>query len=382
LNVDILLRSAEVIYDANVEKSKFGDLKARVEGVVPRLFQWLESAELSEEIGMWHTAVWLTLLLTVSILGVPLDATAQPQTQPMPRIGFLIGGSAASEAVPIKAFRQGLRELGYAEGRNIRIEYRYGEGKTKRFPALVTELVQRHVAVIVVTGATATRAAKQVTTQIPVVMVNVTDPVAVGLVVNLGRPGGNVTGVSNMSPELGVKRLQLLKELVPQLARVAVLGDPSSPSHAPQLREMKRAARSFGVQVDSWEVHAPNPNFSGTFVSIIKSRADALVTLSQPLLHAHWKQIVAFTVTQRLPAMFNRRKYVDEGGLMSYGANVADLFRRAATFVDKILKGANPAEVPVEQPEKFDLVINLKTAKAMGLTISPTLLFQATEVVE
>jgi putative ABC transport system substrate-binding protein len=317
-----------------------------------------------------------------AVLCAPLVAQAQQPKQTTHRIGFLIGGSPTSDAAPIKAFRQGLRELGYVEGRSIGIEYRYGEGKTKRFPGLVSELVQRHVAVIVVAGATATRAAKRVTTQVPVVMVNVTDPVAVGLVASLGQPGGNITGVSNMSPELGVKRLELLKELVPQLARVAVLGDPSSPSHAPQWREMKSAARSFGVQVDSWEVREPNPDFAGTFASIIKSHADAMVTLSQPLLDTHWEQIVVFTRTQRLPAIFNRRKFVDEGGLMSYGANVADLFRRAAGFVDKILKGANPAELPVEQPETFDLVINLKTAKAQGLTISPTLLLQATEVIE
>jgi putative tryptophan/tyrosine transport system substrate-binding protein len=211
--------------------------------------------------------------------------------------------------------------------------------------------------------------------------VNVTDPVAVGLVASLAQPGGNLTGVSNLSPELGVKRLELLKELVPQLARVAVLGDPSSPSHAPQWREMESAARSFGVQVHSLEVREPNPDFAGAFAALTRDRADALITLSQPLMDVYWEQIVAFTATQRLPAIFNRRKFVDEGGLMSYGANAADLYRRAAAFVDKILKGAKPAELPVEQPVKFDLVINLKTAKALGLTISPTLLFQATEVI-
>ena len=190
------------------------------------------------------------IILLLGVLALPLAAEAQQPTK-LPRIGFLPGSSPASDATWIEAFRQGLRELGYVEGHSIGIEYRYGEGKTERYPALVTELVQRHVAVLVVGGATATRAAKQVTTQIPVVMVNVTDPVAVGLVASLAQPGGNLTGVSNLSPELGVKRLELLKELVPQLARVAVLGDPSSPSHAPQWREMESAARSFGVQVHS-----------------------------------------------------------------------------------------------------------------------------------
>jgi len=331
---------------------------------------------------MWHATVGLMVLLTLGMLGAPLEATAQQQTQAVPRIGIFNGGSRASEAASDEGFRQGLRELGYVEGRNITIEYRYGEGKTKRFPALVTELIHRHVAVLVVGGATAARAAKQVTTRIPVVMVNVTDPVAIGLVANLARPGGNLTGVSNMSPELGVKRLELLKELVPQLARVAILGDPSSPSHAPQWRDMQSAARSIGVQVHSWEVRAPQPEFARTFAGIITSRADALITLSQPLLDVHAEQIVAFTATQRLPAIFNRRKFVEAGGLMSYGANVADLYRRAAAFVDKILKGTKPAELPVEQPEKFDLVINVKAAKALGLTISSTLLSQATEVIE
>ena len=268
------------------------------------------------------------------------------------------------------------------EGHSIGIEYRYGEGKTERYPALVTELVQRHVVVLVVGGATATRAAKQVTTLIPVVMVNVTDPVAVGLVASLAQPGGNITGVSNLAPELGVKRLELLKELVPQLARVAVLGDPSSPSHAPQWQEMERAARSFGVQVHSWEVREPNPDFAGAFAAITRERADALITLGQPLMEVYGEQVVAFTATQRLPAIFNRRQFVGAGGLMFYGANAADLYRPAAAFVDKILKGAKPAEFPVEQPMKFDLVISLKTAKALGLTIAPTLLFQATEVIQ
>jgi putative ABC transport system substrate-binding protein len=315
---------------------------------------------------MWQPTVGLMVLFTLSMLGVPIDATAQQQSQPVPRIGVFFGGSVASEAASIEAFQQGLQALGYVEGQSIVIEYRYGEGKTTRFPALVTELIHRHVVVLVVGGATAARAAKRVTAQIPVVMVNVTDPVAIGLVPSLARPGGNLTGVSNMSPELGVKRLELLKELVPQLTRVAILGDPSSPSHPPQWRDMQSAARSFG----------------STFAAIIASRADALITLSQPLLDVYADQIVAFTVTQRMPAIFNRRKFMDAGGLMSYGANVADLFRRAAGFVHKILQGARPAELPVEQPVKFDLVINLKTAKAMSLTIPSTLLLQATEVIQ
>ncbi len=329
---------------------------------------------------MWHNTVGLMVLLTLGVLGMPL-AAAQQQTKTMPRIGFLASGSLASNAAWIEAFRQGLRELGYAEGHSIVVEYRYGEGKTERFPALVTELAQRNVEVIVVGGATATRAATQVTTLIPLVMANVTDPVALGLVASLARPGGNLTGVSNLAPELGGKRLELLKEIVPQLARVAVLGDPSSPSHAPGWRETERAARSLRVQVQSVEVREPKPDFASAFAAITRDRAHALLTLSQPLMLVYRKQIVDFTATRRMPAIFHTREFVDAGGLMSYGANVPDLYRRAATFVDKILKGARPADLPVEQPMKFDLVINLKTAKALGLTISPTLLFRADEVI-
>jgi ABC-type uncharacterized transport system substrate-binding protein len=330
---------------------------------------------------MWHTTVGLTVLLTLGVLGMPLAAAQQP-TQTMPRIGVLTSSSLASDAAWIEAFRQGLRELGYVEGHSIGIEYRYGEGKTERYPALVHELVQRRVAVIVVGGATATRAATQVTTRLPLVMTNVTDPVALGLVASLARPGGNLTGVSNLAPELGGKRLELLKELVPQLARVAALGDPSSPSHAPQWRETERAAQALGVQVHSWEVREPHPDFAGAFAAITRSRAEALLTLSQPLIEVYRQQIVDFTTTQRLPAIFPRREFVEAGGLMSYGADTADLYRRAATFVDKILKGAPPAELPVEQPVKFDLVINLKTAKALGLTVPPGILLQATEVIQ
>jgi putative ABC transport system substrate-binding protein len=213
-------------------------------------------------------------------------------------------------------------------------------------------------------------------------MANVTDPVTLGLVASLARPGGNLTGVSNLAPELGEKRLELLKELVPQLARVAALGDPSSPSHAPQWGAMERAARAFGVQVHSVEVREPQPDFAGAFAVITRSRADALLTLAQPLIEVYQQQIVDFTATQRLPAIFHRRGFVDAGGLISYGANVPDLYRRAATFVDKILKGAQPAELPVEQPVKFDLVLNLKTAQALGLTVPPGILLQATAVIQ
>ena len=321
------------------------------------------------------------LVIAFFVLASVHPAQAQ-RAEKVYRIGFLVAGSPSSDAAWIEAFRQGLRELGYVEGHSVEIEYRYGEGRTARYPALVTELVQLKVEVIVVGGATATRAAKKVTTLIPLVMANVTDPVALGLVASLARPGGNITGVTNLAPELGGKRLELLKEIVPQLSRVAVLGDPSSPSHAPGWRETERAARLLGVQVQSLEVRAPNPDFAGAFSAITRYRADALLTLSQPLIRVNRKQIVDFTAKRRMPAIFHTWKFVEAGGLMSYGANASDLYRRAATFVDKILKGANPADLPIEQPRKFDLIVNLKTAKKLGLTIPPELLLQATKVIQ
>ena len=320
-------------------------------------------------------------VLGVMLLALCFPAEAQ-QAKKISRIGFLVAGSPSSDAAWIEAFRQGLRELGYVEGHSIVIEYRYGEGKTERYPALVTELVQLKVEVIVVGGATATRTAKKVTTLIPLVMANVTDPVALGLVASLARPGGNITGLSNLAPEIGGKRLELLKEIVPQLSRVAVLGDPSSPSHAPGWRETESAARSLGLQVQSLEVRAPNPDFAGAFSAITRDRADALLTLSQPLIRVYRAQIVDFTAKRRVPAIFHTREFVEAGGLMSYAGDVLELYRRAATYVDKILKGAKPADLPVEQPMKFELVINLKTAKQIALTIPQSVLYRADKVIK
>lgn len=317
-------------------------------------------------------------LIALLLLGFAMPLAAD---QP-PRIGFLEGSTSSTAAAHVEGFRRGLRELGYVEGRSIVIEWRYGDGKTERFPALVTELTQRNVAVIVVGGATAARAAKQNGTPIPVVMANVTDPVEIGVVASLARPGANITGVSNLAPELGRKRLELLKELAPRLTRVAVLGDPSSPSHSPGWRETKRAAESLGIQVHSVEVREPNPDFPGAFADIIRHRADALITLSQPLIVIHRKKIVAFTSTHRMPAIFTTQDFVEAGGIMSYGANIPDLYRRAAIFVDKILKGARPADLPVEQPVKFDLVVNVKAAKSLGLSIPQSLLLRADRIIE
>ena len=303
------------------------------------------------------------------------------QTGRMHKIGFLVGGSLASDGPWVEAFLQGLRELGYAEGRDFAVEYRYGEGKTERFPELVAELVQLRVETIVTGGATATKAAKQGTSQIPLVMTNVTDPVAIGLVASLGHPGSNLTGLSNISPELAPKRLELLQQVAPQLKRVAILGDPSSPSHPPQWRQTSSAAQSIGVEVRSFEVREPNPDFTGAFAAISAFGADALITLTQPLIDVYRDQIVAFAASRRMPGMFHAGAYVESGGLMSYAPSIRELFRRAASFVDKILKGANPADLPVEQPATFEFVINLRTAQAFGLAIPDAVVQQATTVI-
>ncbi|HEU4343199.1 MAG TPA: ABC transporter substrate-binding protein [Candidatus Binatia bacterium] len=323
--------------------------------------------------------VGIALCAMLSAFSSP--AEAQPSKK-LPRIGFLASGSPSSDAAWIEAFRQGLHQLGYVERQNIVIEYRYGEGKTDRFVNLASELDQLNVDVIVVSGATATRAAKNVTKLRPIVMANVTDPVVLGLVASVARPGGNITGLTNLAPELGGKRLELLKEIVPKLSRVAVLGDPTSPGHTAGWRETEIAAQSLGVQVQSLEVRAPNPDFEGAFSAITRHRANALLTLSQPLIRVYRQQIVDFTAKRRVPAIFPFRELVEAGGLMSYGANVDDMFRRAATYVDKILKGTKPADLPVEQPTKFELLINLKAAQKIGLTIPPEVLARADRVIK
>jgi putative ABC transport system substrate-binding protein len=303
------------------------------------------------------------------------------QTGKVFRIGFLASGSPATDAPRVEAFRHGLRELGYVEGQNITIEFRYGEGKTERFPDLATELVQLKVDAIVAGGATATRAAKNATGVIPIVMSNVTDPVELGLVASLAKPGHNITGLTNLAPEVGGKRLELLKETAPNLSRVAVLGDPTSPSHAIGWRETETAAKSLGVQVQSFEVRPPNPDFEGVFSAVTRVHANALLTLSQPLIVVHRKQIVDFTLKQRMPAIFHNEDFIDAGGLMVYSPNIAAMFRRAASYVDKILKGGKPADLPVEQAMKLEFVINLKTAKQIGLTIPPNVLVRADKVI-
>jgi ABC-type uncharacterized transport system substrate-binding protein len=318
--------------------------------------------------------------LVVVLLAVAVIAEAQ-QPKKVPRIGYLGATSASSESLRHEAFRQGLREVGYIEGQNITIEYRYAEGKLDRLPALAAELVGLKVDVIVTGGRTATHTAKEATVTIPIVMGQDPDPVGNGFIASLARPGGNITGLSTLAPELSGKQLELLKETVPRLSRVAVFGTSTTPSNAQASRETQIAAGAFGVQLQYLDVLSPN-DIETVFREARKERAGAVLMLPSPVLLAQRTQIVALTVKSRLPAIYFATEFVDVGGLMTYSVSFSDLFRRAATYVDKILKGAKPADLPVEQPTKFELVINLKTAKQIGLTIPPNVLARADKVIK
>jgi putative ABC transport system substrate-binding protein len=272
-----------------------------------------------------------------------------------------------------------LRELGYVEGQNISIEVRYAQGKLDQLPDLVGELVRLKVDVIVVGGSTATRAAKNATKLIPIVMAHGSDPVALGYVTSLARPGRNITGLTHLAPELGGKRLELLKDMIAQLTRVAVLTDPGTGGHGPQIKELEVAAPALGLQLRPVEVRAPN-ELESAFSAMTAGRAGAFIGLQLPTLDRLRERIVDLAAKNRIPAMYPNSEYVDAGGLMSYAADIVAMFRRSASYVDKILKGTNPADLPVEQPTKFELVINLKAAKQIGLTIPPNVLARADRV--
>jgi putative ABC transport system substrate-binding protein len=288
-------------------------------------------------------------------------------------------GSASGYASRLEAFRHGLRDLGYVEGRTITLEYRFAEGQADRLPALAEELVQLPVDVLVVDGTIAIRPAQHATTTIPIVMV-AADPVGAGLVASLARPGGNSTGLSMMIPDLSGKRLEFLKEVVPHLSHVAALWHHDAPV-GPYLKETQAAAQALRLQLHALAVRSPD-EFDQAFAAMTSAHADALVLMPSGLFFSHHTQLAALAVQHRLPAMFMEREFVEAGGLMAYGPSLADLSRRAATYVHQILQGAKPADLPVEQPTKFELVINLKTAKELGLTIPPTVLFQADEVMK
>ncbi len=315
------------------------------------------------------------------LLAAPLVAEAQ-QAAKIARIGYLSPSLATSPHLR-EAFRQGLRDLGYVEGRNLVIEYRDAEGKYDRLPALAAELVALKVDVIVAPGTPAALAAKHATRTLPIVFPVAVDPVQSGLVTSLARPGGNATGLSAVSPDLASKWLELLKQAIPEVSRVAFLRQPGALGDADKdvLKQAEVATRALGVRLQLVEARGP-ADLDRVFSETTKARAGALVVLSTPMLSSQRKRLVDLAAKRRLPTMFSFRSYVDAGGLMSYGPNVEDMFRRAANYVDRILKGTKPADLPVEQPIKFELVMNLKTAKALGLTIPPSVLARADEVVE
>jgi len=310
----------------------------------------------------------------------PLAAHSQ-QPREVPRIGVLLPGTSASFAVRAKAFTDGLRDLGYVEGQTMAIEWKWAEDQIERIPELAAELVRANVDVIVTGGTSAATALKSATRTIPIVMAIIGDPVAVGLVDSLARPGGNATGFSIVAPELGAKRLELLKEIVPDAGSIAVVLNPKNPQSRIELNEMQAAARTLGLQVHPIEI-ASEATFDEAFADLTKSVAQAVIVLTDPILFSERKRIVALANRSRLPAIYFFREFVKEGGLMSYGPSDADLFRRSAIYVDKILKGMKPSDLPVEQPTKFDLAINLKTATVLGLTVPPSLLARADEVIE
>jgi putative ABC transport system substrate-binding protein len=313
------------------------------------------------------------------LLALPFPARAQ-QPKKIPRIGYLGASSASAASVRVEAFRQGLRELGYVEGKNIVIEYRFAEGKLDRLPALAAELVRLKVNVIVTGGSAPTRSAKEATVTIPIVMSSDSDPVGNGFVASLARPGGNITGLSTLAPELSGKRLELLKETVPKLSRVAVFGTSTQPGNAQLLKEVDLVATAFGVKLQYLDALDPK-DIETAFRAASNGRADAVLVLQTPLFNSHRTQVVELAVKNRLPAIYYAAEWVEDGGLMAYGPNFTDSFRRAAMFVDKILKGRTPADLPVEQPMKFEFIINLKAAKQIGLTVPPNVLVRANRVI-
>jgi ABC-type uncharacterized transport system substrate-binding protein len=323
--------------------------------------------------------IWLVVVLALSLALAPLAARAQPPGK-VHRIGVLASPSAASEHARFEAFRQGMRDLGYAEGRDVIIEYRYADGKAERLPGLAAELVGLKVDLILTAGDFGIRAAKEATATIPIVVALAGDLVGPGHVESLARPGGNITGLTT-GPLLSQKRLELLKTAFPKVGRVALFWNPGNATNVTQLKETESAARTLGVRVLPLEVRRAE-DLEGALQSALRGRADAVLGIGDTVLLFHRRQIVDFAAKNRLPAMYSLQEYMDDGGLMMYGPNVPDMYRRAATFVDKILKGTKPAELPIEQATRFNLIINMKTAKALKLTIPPSVLGRADHVIE
>jgi putative tryptophan/tyrosine transport system substrate-binding protein len=321
----------------------------------------------------------ISFALTALFYALCLPVWAQ-QPGKIPRIGYLAGASPSAIAFRTEAFRQALRELGYVEGKNITIEYRYAEGNLRRQEELAAELAHLNVDVIVASGPTSTRAARKATATIPIIMTFHSDPVGSGSVASLARPGGNITGLSTLAPEISGKQLELLKEVVPKVSRVMVLGSSYNPGNALVLKEMEVAARAFNLKLKYLDLLEAK-EIEGAFRSATNGRAEAVIVLAGPTAIQHRARLAEIAITSRLPSIYERREFVEVGGLMSYGISITDLDRRAAVYVDKILKGAKPADLPVEQPIKFEFIINLKAAKQIGLTIPPNVLARADKVI-
>jgi len=318
--------------------------------------------------------------LSSGALAVPLASFAQ-EPKKIPRIGILSATSASTVTARIEAFRQGLRELGYVEGKNIVLDFRYAEGNLDRLGELAAELVRDNVDVIFSAGPAATRPAREKAPTTPIVMGFDYDPVGNGFAASLARPGGNITGLSTLAPEITAKQLELLKEILPRLVRVAVLWSSAEPGGALIQKETERAARALKVQVQYLDVRSPR-EIEAAFGEARKGRADAVLALTTPALSIHRALLADLALKNRLPTVYGEPEYVDAGGFLTYGVNLAELFRRAATYVDKILKGARPGDLPVEQPTAFDLVINMKTARALGIKVPRSILFRADRVIE
>ena len=325
----------------------------------------------------------LLVALGAGALAAPFDAFSQQQPAKVPRIGLLSPYSPSDTALWHQAFRLGLRDLGWVEGKNISIEYRYAEGRYDRIPDLAADLVRLKVDVIVAAVTQDILAAKNATRAIPIVMASPADPVTAGLVESLARPGGNITGLSQMAPEMTGKRLELLKEIVPKLSRVAVLWNPQNPASGSPLswKEIQLPAQQLGVQLHSLEARSSN-DFDKAFEDATKARAGALAIMPDPLFAGNLKRIADLAAKSRLPSIFHLSEFANSGGLVTYGPDRSDMYRRAATYVDKILKGTKPADLPVEQPKKFEFIINLKAAKQIGLTIPPNVLARADKVIK
>jgi putative ABC transport system substrate-binding protein len=313
------------------------------------------------------------------LLALSFPAEAQKPTPP--RIGFISAASLSFISARTEAFRQGLRDLGYIEGKNVIIEWRSADGKVDRQSELTAELVRLKPDVIVTAGSEVTRAVKQATVTVPIVMAQDTDPVSAGFVASLARPGGNITGLATLSPEISGKQLELLKEILPRLSRMAVLGSSTTPGNAQALKATELAAVAFGVQLQYLDIRGPN-DIETAFRAASKSRAEAVLVLGGPVFTSNRKQLIDLAAKSRTPATYTRPEFAEAGGLLTYGASYNDLFRRAATYVDKILKGAKPADLPVEQPTTFELVINLKAAQQIGLTIPQSVLYRADKVIK